>query len=392
MAYFSFHLPIVAWVLLGVSLVLAVLYALWQWNRSRTLTRFVTLDEQSRDYAEELPPVSIIVDACNETDQLMRFLPLVLHQDYESPYEVIVIADGAAEATSDMLSEMKAEHPNLHITFTPHGTRSLSRKKLALMIGIKASQYDIVLTTNANCRPQSDQWLRLMMRNFTPGTDVVLGYSHYRYHRDKRWGRRWRVLDSVYTAAQWLTSAIDHRPYRGVSDNLAYRKHCFFDVKGFSATMNLSWGEDDVFLCQFARADNTRVELAPDSQLSVYYENIYRAHRLLRTRRDFTSQLVPRRAFLEQGGLSWVLWLAHLAVIAAAVVACPSLVALLLGLVVLVAMWCWVIVSVRQQQALLQAPKLRLTIPWLTLARPLVNLSYRVRELRHKKSNYTTYI
>ena len=147
-----------------------------------------------------------------------------------------------------------------------------------------------------------------------------------------------------------------------------------------------------MFLCQFARADNTRVELAPDSQLSVYYENIYRAHRLLRTRRDFTSQLVPRRAFLEQGGLSWVLWLAHLAVIAAAVVACPSLVALLLGLVVLVAMWCWVIVSVRQQQALLQAPKLRLTIPWLTLARPLMNLSYRVRELRHKKSNYTTYI
>lgn len=391
MMSFSFHLPILVWILLAATLLLSVVYALWQWWRARTLTRFVNEEEKQREYLDELPPVSIIVDACNETDQLMRFLPLVLHQEYPL-YEVIVIADGAAEATSDMLSEMKAQHPNLHITFTPHGTRSLSRKKLAIMIGIKAAQYDYVLTTNANCRPQSDQWLRLMMRNFTPETDVVLGYSHYRYHRDLRWARRWRVLDSVYTAAQWLCSAIKHRPYRGISDNLAYRKQCFYDVKGFADTMNLRWGEDDVFISQFAHGGNTRVELEPESQLSVYYENIFHAHRLLRTRRIFTSYLVNRFSFRIQGLMSILLWLAHLAAVATVILAWRNAFVLIAAFVILLALWVATIIAVRKQCGVLQAPKLRLTIPLLTLWRPLASASYYLRELRHKRSNYTSYL
>lgn len=379
------------WGLLAGGFVLGLFYVIWRWLGYRRLSKFVNDTEQNREYLEELPPASITVDACNETDQLVRFLPLVLNQDYPE-YEVVVIADGAAEATSDMLSEMKAQHPNLHITFTPHGTRSLSRKKLALMIGIKAAKNDIILTTNANCRPTSDQWLRLMMRNFVDGTDVVLGYSHYRYHRDKRWARRWRILDTVTSGAQWLRSAIANRPYRGVTDNLAYRKHLFFDVNGFAKTMNLTWGEDDVFLCQIARGDNTRVELLPESQLSVYYENIYRAHRLLRTRRDFTSRMVPRRAFIEHAAMSWVLWIAHALLVAAAIIAWPCIIPAIIAAVSIIALWIVVIVITRSECKYLQAPPIRLTVPFLTLARPIINFKYRIRELRHKKSNYTTYI
>ena len=391
MMSFSFNISPLVWTLLAVGFLLGLTYVVWRWLRTQQLSKFVTEDEVSREYLDELPPVSIIVDACNETDQLVRFLPLVLNQEYPE-YEVIVITDSAAEATSDMLSEMKSQHPNLHTTFTPHGTRSLSRKKLALMIGIKAAKHDIVLTTNANCRPTSDQWLRLMARNFVPGIDVVLGYSHYRYHRDKRWARRWRILDTVTTATQWLGSAIAGRPYRGTTDNLAYRKHLFFDVNGFARTMNLTWGEDDVFLCQIARGDNTRVELAAESQLSVYYENIFRAHRLLRTRRDFTSRLVPRRAFIEHAAMSWLLWLAHAAFITAAILAWPNAAVLIAAVVALIGLWVTVTVATRHDCRLLQAPPLRLTVPALTLARPLINANYRFRELRHKKTNYTTYI
>ena len=391
MMSFSFNISPLVWTLLAVGFLLGLTYVVWRWLRTQQLSKFITEDEVSREYLDDLPPVSIIVDACNETDQLVRFLPLVLNQEYPE-YEVIVITDSAAEATSDMLSEMKAQHPNLHTTFNPHGTRSLSRKKLALMIGIKAAKHDIVLTTNANCRPTSDQWLRLMARNFVPGIDVVLGYSHYRYHRDKRWARRWRILDTVTTATQWLGSAIAGRPYRGTTDNLAYRKHLFFDVNGFARTMNLTWGEDDVFLCQIARGDNTRVELAAESQLSVYYENIFRAHRLLRTRRDFTSRLVPRRAFIEHAAMSWLLWLAHAAFITAAILAWPNAAVLIAAVVAFIGLWVTVTVATRHDCRLLQAPPLRLTVPALTLVRPLINANYRFRELRHKKTNYTTYI
>ncbi|MBR1551082.1 MAG: glycosyltransferase [Muribaculaceae bacterium] len=392
--YYSFHLTTVTWTLLGAALVCFAIVAIWQVLKARRLELFVQHDETSRDHLadDELPSVSVIVDAEGETGQLTKFLPLVLHQDYPAPMEVIVVADGSAESTGDLLSEMKAAFPNLHITFTPSDTRSLSRKKLALMIGIKAARHEVVLTTSANCRVTSDQWLRTMLRNFTDGTDVVLGYSHYRYKQDRKAGRRWRVFDTVSTGAQWLLSAIGGHPYRGVSDNLAYRRQLFFDNNGFARSMNLRWGDDDVFVAEIARPDNTRVELAPDSQVTVYYDNLARTHRVLKMRRDFTARLGRQAPRLLQAVMSLLWLLAHLAAITAIALNATNVVVVVAAVVMVLAAWGVVAWGVGRQCRVLQAPVLRLSAPLLMLWRPVVNSIYRLRETRTRKSNYTTYL
>lgn len=387
---FSLDLPMEVWMLAGSGALLAIIYVTWLWCRTRKLKNFVTVTEEQREYTTDLPPVSIVVDAMNETHQLSQFLPLVLHQEYPE-MEVIVVVDSNAEATSDMLSEMKAHFPNLHITFAPYGSRSLSRKKLALMIGMKAARYDIVLTTSANCRPTNDQWLRLMMRNFTPGTDIVLGYSHYRYKHDKHLGHGMRTFDTVTTGSQWLTSAIEGRPYRGTSDNMAYRKQLFFAANGFSSSMDLQWGEDDVFLKEIFRPGNTRVEIAPESQLAVYYAQLPRAHRLLKMRRDFTSGMVRRTPFLAQGLMSLCCWF-RLACLAGAVALSPTNTATwALAAVVMLLTWIPAILSFVQNCRMLQAPPLRLTVPVFTMWRPIYNFLYTLRGMRYRKSNYTSF-
>ena len=388
--YFSLHITLLTCILLGVGLASGTAYVVWQCIRAARLRRFVQVDEQQRDYADQLPPVSIIVDACTETGQLSRFLPLVLDQDYPD-FEVVVVASSEAEATGDMLSALKVEHPNLHITFAPRGTRTLSRKKLALMIGIKAARHDIVLTTCANCRVTSERWLATMMRNFTPEVDIVLGYSHYRYHRDKRWGRRLRVFDTVSTGAQWLLAAIHGHPYRGVTENLAYRKHLFFDAGGFSSSMELIWGEDDVFLSQIAQGRVVRVELAADSQLSVYYDNLRHAHRLLKMRRDFTSRRVRRKSFVVQGLMSCLWWLCLLSLVSAVVTAWPNAVVLIAAVVSLAVLWAMASWAMGRISAVLQAPRLWFTGPLLAWWRPLVGAVYRLRESRGRHSNFTAY-
>lgn len=387
----SFDLSVITISLLGLGTLTGICYVAWLWYRTRRLRRFVEHDETERDYAIELPPVSVIVDACTETGQLQRFLPLVLGQDYPD-FEVVVVANTAAEATGDMLSELKAQYANLHITFAPYETRTLSRKKLALMIGIKAAKHDIVLTTCANCRPTGDTWLSKMMRNFTPEVDIVLGYSHYRYHRDKRWGRRMRVFDTVSTGAQWLMSAIHGNPYRGVTDNLAYRKQLFFDHRGFAQSMELRWGEDDVFLSEIARGAVTRVELSPESQLNVYFENLRHAHPQLKMRRDFTSRLVRRKSFVLQGAMSCLWWLSPLSLVAAVASAWPNAVVLLMAAVILILLWLMSSWAFSGICAVLQAPRLWFTAPLLAWWRPLVNFVYRLRESRNSNSNYTSYI
>lgn len=388
---FSLDISLITTILIGLSLLCGTIYVVWQWVRAARLRRFVERDEQERTYTDELPAVSIIVDACTETGQLATFLPLVLTQDYPD-YEVVVVANTEAEATGDVLSALKVEHDNLHITFAPRGTRTLSRKKLALMIGIKAARHDIVLTTCANCRVTSEHWLSTMMRNFVPEVDIVLGYSHYRYHRDKRWGHRLRVFDTVSTGAQWLLSAIHGHPYRGVTENLAYRKHLFFDHNGFSHSMELIWGEDDVFLSEIAQSAGVRVELAADSQVCVYYDDLRHAHRLLKMRRDFTSRLVRRKSFIVQGLMSWLWWLSLLTAIAAVITAWPNAVVLIAAVLTLVVLWALASWALGRINTVLQAPRLWFTGPLLAWWRPLVNTVYHLRESRNSHNNFTSYI
>lgn len=58
--------------------------------------------------------------------------------------------------------------------------------------------------------------------------------------------------------------ALKSRPFTGIYRNLAFRKHLFFDNKGFAAFLNLENGED-VFINQIITDTNTSVALSSDS-------------------------------------------------------------------------------------------------------------------------------
>ena len=215
----------------GVLLIVQLIYYLGLYNRIHTHNLAVGKDEVH--FGRELPPLSVVICARNESENLRRNLPAILKQDYPD-FEVIVINDGSTDESEDLLSELEEEYPNLYHSFTPDSARYISRKKLALTLGIKASKYDWLVFTEADCTPVSDKWLRRIARNFTPSTDIVLGYSGY--ERGKGW-----------------------------LHNLAYRKELFFKVKGFSTHLNMQRGEDDLFINQIANENNTRVETSPDS-------------------------------------------------------------------------------------------------------------------------------
>lgn len=389
---FTFDISTSIAVLLVAALALTAIVALWQWSRARRLEQFASHDELARDYLteDELPSVSVVVYAHNDADCLEQFLPLMLQQDYPC-FEVIVVDDGSYDASRDIVSDMMPHFPNLRLSFSPDNTRSLSRKKLCLMLGIKAARNEVTVTTNANVRVPSDQWLRLMMRNFTPGTDVVLGYSRYRYSEDRSPGRFYRRYDVVTTALQWLTSAIKGKPYRGVSDNLAYRRHLFFEHNGFARNMDLRWGEDDVYVSEIAHGGNTRLELSPGSQVQVHYSHVPRAHRLLKLRRDFTTrQLSVSKPFLVQGLMS-TLNSARLSCLTAAIALdWSNLFTLAVAAVLLVASWVLVTLPFNRACRVLHAPVLFVAVPLFAIWRPVVNLCYRVRGVRTRQANYTS--
>ena len=211
-------------------------------------------------FQEEMPSVSVIVCAKDEAENLERNLPEVLSQDYPD-FEVIVVDDASGDETADVLTRLSSVYDNLRVRTVPAGAKFTSSKKFAVSLGIKAAKNDILLFTDADCRPASKLWISTMVRNFTPGVRIVLGYGAY---ESKKGLVSYAIsYDTVTIAMQYLSCAVSGMPYMGVGRNLAYRKSFFLSTKGFSSHLDLQSGDDDLFVNEYADAGNTKVEISP---------------------------------------------------------------------------------------------------------------------------------
>ena len=227
------------------------------------LYRNLYLHSKKEKKETDTPPLSVILVAKDAASDLQKNLPAILEQDYPE-FEVIVIYEQSADDNcEDVLKLIQEKYPHLHHSFIPDSARYISHKKLGITMGIKASHYDWLVFTEPNCRPESNQWLRKMARNFTSNTDIVLGYSNF--EKTKGWFNRKITFDTLLNSMRQLGRAIGGHPYTGCGRNLAYRKSLYYNQKGFASHLNLQRGEDDLFVNRTANKKNTRIETSPES-------------------------------------------------------------------------------------------------------------------------------
>lgn len=252
------------------------IYYLGLYNKIYTHTQ----KENNADVNLKHPPLSVIIVAKDAANELKENLPFILEQDYPE-FEVIVIYDSAADDCDDVLKLLEDKYPNLYHTFIPDSARYISHKKLGITMGIKASRHDWLVFTESNCRPQSKRWLRQMARNFTPSTEIVLGYSNY--EKASGWFNKKITFDTLLNSMRYLGMAISGHPYMGTGRNMAYRKSLYYKQKGFSSHLNLQRGEDDLFINETANEHNTRVETDPESLIRISipkYKRIWREEKI----------------------------------------------------------------------------------------------------------------
>ena len=214
------------------------------------------------NFLTEQPPVSVVICSKDESENLQKFLPSILEQDYPN-FEVIVVNDGSTDTTSEVLSIFKQNYSNLYETYIPQSTEIISRKKLGLTLGIKAAKNEILLFTDADCKAVSNKWISEMVKNFTPETEFVLGCGLYMY--EKSFVNRLISYDTLTIALQYLGFAFAGKPYMGVGRNLAYRKSTFMSHKGFAGFLHVQSGDDDLFVNAWATAENVKVETSAES-------------------------------------------------------------------------------------------------------------------------------
>lgn len=208
-------------------------------------------------------PISVIICAKNEADNLKKNLPLILNQEY-SNFEVVLVNDSSSDNTLEVMKHFEEENNNIKIVDVKTIEAFWGNKKYALTLGIKASKHNFLVFTDADCIPNSNNWLAHMSSKFSNQKAIILGYGAYAKKRFSLLNKLIR-FETIMTALQYFSFSNLGIPYMGVGRNLGYRKELFFNNNGFNGHMAIKSGDDDLFINEVADNENTALCFSKES-------------------------------------------------------------------------------------------------------------------------------
>lgn len=320
-------------VLLSVAGVLALIAV--------TVYRFIILRparhqrlSDSHVVGTDYPAVSIVVHARDNARGLEMLLDDLLHQNYPAPYEVVVVNDGGVDEVAAVVTRLSTGDERLRVTFVPDKAYNLSRRKLAITLGVKAARYPYAIILDADCRLGGIGWLEAMGRHFAQGKEVVTGHCAVT-------GPAPAVtrVDNLIETVTWLSPAIKGRPYRASSVNLGYSRELFFTHKGFARTLNLLGGDDDLFINEIATWKNSAVELGEESIVTIDDRDARGRYLDDRRSHGFTGRMLPKRHRRIMRVLTASLWLSVAVAVAVGILSWPNLLPLTIALVLMLIQW-----------------------------------------------------
>ena len=208
-------------------------------------------------------PVSVIICARDEAENLVVNLPGALVQSYQTTHEVIVINDNSFDESKYILEDLQKTFRQLQVVELTQEAKMIPGKKFPLSIGIKTAKHEILLLTDADCVPASEKWIEQMQASYDENTEIVLGYGAF--HKKKGLLNKVIRWETFHSALQYLSYALAAVPYMGVGRNLSYKKDVFFRHKGFASHNNIPGGDDDLFINKAATKHNTKININKDS-------------------------------------------------------------------------------------------------------------------------------
>lgn len=264
--------------------------------------------------AQHLPMLSIILTPHNQAEALEKNLPLLLRQDYPAGYQVIVVREVSDHDTEDVLKRqlhdlnVDPSDASLYVTSIQDSSRFMSRKKLAVTLGVKAAKTDWILLMEADCRPQSDRWLRVMASHCYDSTRMVIGYTAYAPEATV-----YQRFERIHTAYYLLREDEYGIAYRTNCPHLMIRKDDFMKGEGYLGNLHLIHGEYDFLVNKFSNPEGTSVEFSPEAWTieDAPSHRTWMNHRVFyQETRRFLNRSLPHRALFnaDQSFLHLAFW------------------------------------------------------------------------------------
>lgn len=188
------------------------------------------------------PIVTVIIPARNEENNIQACLNALACQTYpRNKTQIILVNDHSTDNTVEQAQTSTLD--NLKIISVDQQDH-LCPKKNAIHQGIMASHGEIILTTDADCRPEPE-WITHTVKCFIPQIGMVMGYAPL--HAAPGLLNPLLRLQSLVVAALSAGSAGMGFPLTCSGRNLAYRRKAYDAVHGFDGVGHIIGG-DDVYL------------------------------------------------------------------------------------------------------------------------------------------------
>jgi hypothetical protein len=344
----------------------------------------------------QLPSVSIVLAPHDQVESLNRTLPSLLHQDYPADYQVVVVGEDSEREGLDVVKRIQYElqqapsQASLYLTAIQDSSRFMSRKKLAITLGVKAAKYDWVILMEANCMPDTDQWLKKMAEKI--GHDkgqLTLGYCHYDAATSS-----FKRFERIQTAHYLMREDTTSTAYRTNGTCVMFNKETFLHGEGYQGNLNLIRGEYDFLVNKFAERYNTQLVLDPEAWLveeAPDKKEWLSKHIYYFETRKVLKRSLPHRLLFDADQIC--LHVSLLAIIGSSVYALLSQRYVIAAAAVLALILIWVFKTLWGHQAMKRFGErmpFMLIYPY-EIATLWHNLSYRMRHALADKLDFTTH-
>lgn len=212
---------------------------------------------QKKDYQSF--PVSIIICAKNEASNLKLHLPAIAAQNHNN-IEIILVNDASTDHSLTVMQAFKSSYSSdtLSIQIISIDHKKNKGKKNALSLGIAAAKNEYLILTDADCQPNSNNWVNEITSYFSDTKEIVLGYGAYQKIENSFLNKLIR-FETLLTAMQYFSFAKIGYAYMGVGRNMAYKKSVYEKVNGFNNHTHISSGDDDLFVKEVTNKLNTEI-------------------------------------------------------------------------------------------------------------------------------------
>jgi len=248
------------------------------------------LPDRQRRRTGPLPAVTVIIPAHNEEERLGGTLASLSEQRYAGALEFVIVDDRSTDSTRDIIDRFAARDPRFRRVAVTKPSGRLSPKVNAVNTGIRASDGDVIITSDADCEYPAG-WVAELVDHFGSGVVMVVGYLETTRRGEARSNlERFETID-------WLSLMLTSRSLTrygwmltSSANNQAYLRSAFEQAGGFGSAGRAPSGDEDLLTQRLGQLPGARVAYASSAPARVRTRPAGSLGELLAQRRRWVSR------------------------------------------------------------------------------------------------------